>query len=139
MKACFPVAHDRGLDSVVHPHFGSAPFFLVVDSETRTSRAIPNPERERAHGMCNPVEALAGEGIDAVVVSGIGPGALDRLQTARIAAYQTPRATVGEALEAIARGALPPVLAGCESHGTGRGHGCGGGHGHRHQHRHGRT
>jgi predicted Fe-Mo cluster-binding NifX family protein len=110
MKACFPVARDRGLESRVYPHFGSAPMFLVVDTETKATRAIANPECEHAHGRCHPLDVLADEAIDLVVVSGIGPGALDRLRAAGIRAYHTARGTAGEALEAIAGGALPPVL-----------------------------
>ncbi len=133
MKACFPVAHDRGLESRVYPHFGSAPMFLIVDTETKATRAIANPECEHAHGRCHPLDVLADEKIDLVVVSGIGAGALDGLRAAHIPTYHTARGTAGEALDAIARGALPPVLA--EDAFTsgfgprGRGH-----HGHRHGH-----
>jgi predicted Fe-Mo cluster-binding NifX family protein len=129
MRACFPVAHDRGLESRVYPHFGSAPTFLLVDSEAKSIRAIANPECEHAHGRCHPLDVLAGEEIDLVVVSDIGAGALDRLRDARIAVYHTARGTLGEALEAIARGALPPVLPeDAFVHRDGRGHG------HRHGH-----
>lgn len=140
MKACFPVAHDRGLESRVFPHFGSAPMFLVVDSETKSTRAIANPECEHGHGRCHPLDVLADEKVDLVVVSGIGPGALDRLRAKGIPAYHTTRGTAGEALEAIARGALPPVLPedaftsgvgsrGRGHHGHHHGHHRGGGHG----------
>jgi predicted Fe-Mo cluster-binding NifX family protein len=112
MRACFPVAHDRGLESRVYPHFGSAPMFLIVDTETKAIRAVVNPECGPAHGRCHPMDVLAGEKIDLVVVSDIGPGALDRLRVAGIRTYRTARSTVGEALDAIARGALPPVLPG---------------------------
>jgi predicted Fe-Mo cluster-binding NifX family protein len=124
MRACFPVAHDRGLESRVYPHFGSAPMFLIVDIESKATRTVANPECEHAHGRCHPFDVLADEKIDAVVVSGIGPGALDRLREARIAVYHTSRGTVSEALDAIARGALPPVLAeDALVRGFGRGHG----------------
>jgi predicted Fe-Mo cluster-binding NifX family protein len=142
MKACFPIAHDRGLESRVYPHFGSAPMFLIVDAETKATHVVANPDREHEHGRCHPFDVLAGQKIDAVVVGGIGPGALERLREVRIAVYRTARATVGDALDAIARGALPPVLAEDPTvrgpgHGPHHGSHCGGGHGHRHQHRHG--
>ncbi|HEX9050348.1 MAG TPA: NifB/NifX family molybdenum-iron cluster-binding protein [Anaeromyxobacter sp.] len=112
MKACFPVAHDRGLESRVYPHLGSAPWFLLVDTETRATLAIANPERGSAHGRCHPLDVIADEKLDLLVVSGIGGGALDRLRAAGVRVYHTARATVGEALDAIARGALPPVVPG---------------------------
>jgi predicted Fe-Mo cluster-binding NifX family protein len=134
MNACIPVSKDRGLESPLYPHFGSAPVFLLVDTETRACRAIANPAFEREHGRCHPLDLLGDEKVDIFVVSGIGAGALDRLAAARIPVYHTARGTVGEALEAIAKGALPPVLpekpagglaAVRGRHGHGHGHGCG--------------
>jgi predicted Fe-Mo cluster-binding NifX family protein len=136
MRACFPVAHDRGLESRVYPHFGSAPLFLVVDADTRAVRAVANGHSEHEHGHCNPLDALAGEKVDAVVVGGIGPGALGQLREAGISVYHTSRATVGEALDAIARGAPLPVVAE-DSHRCGHGGGSGSGHGHRCREHHG--
>lgn len=133
MKACFPVAHDRGLDTRVHPHFGSAPMFLVVDTETRETRPVVNGACEHAHGHCQPLAGLAQERVDAVVVGGIGPGALEQLRRAGIPVYRVPAGTVREAIDAIAQGALKPVP---EQVGVGEGIGCAG-HGHGHDHGHG--
>jgi len=135
MKACFPVAQDRGLESRVYPHLGSAPVLLIADTETRATRAIPNPECD-GHGRCHPLDVLAHEELDLFVVSGLGAGALHRLQARGIRVYHTPRATVGEALDAIARGALPPVLPE-EGFGVGLGRRRGGRHGGRHVNHHG--
>jgi len=135
MKACIPVAHDRGLESRVHPHLRSAPMFLLVDTETKATRAITNPESGCGHGRCRPLDLLAAEKLDLFVVSGIGPGELDRLQAAGIRVYHTPRATVGEAIDAIGRGALPPVISG-HVLGAGSGRHRGGRHGNAGHHRH---
>jgi predicted Fe-Mo cluster-binding NifX family protein len=115
--------------------------FLVVDTETKVTRAVPNPECGPAHARCHPLDVLADEKLDLVVVSGIGTGALHRLHAAGLRVYHTPRATAGEALDAIARGVLPPVITGdafsaAVGHGGGRRHRChrrgrgGEGHGH---------
>jgi predicted Fe-Mo cluster-binding NifX family protein len=140
MKACIPVADDRGLESRVYPHLRSAPMFLVVDTETKSTRAVANPEWGAAQRRCHPLDVLADEKLDLVVVTGIGTGALDRLHAAGIRVYQTARRTAGEALDAIARGALPPVLfgdafataLGCRrgGHRAHHGHRPGGRHGH---------
>jgi predicted Fe-Mo cluster-binding NifX family protein len=117
--------------------------FLIVDAETKAVHVVRNPDFDHEHGQGRPLGVLADEKFDAVVVSGIGPGALGRLRDGRVSVYHTSRATVGEALDAIARGALPPVLAD-EPLAQGLGHG----HGHRHRggagrgphrHRHGRA
>lgn len=145
MKLCIPVQSDRGLDSPVHAHFGSAPSFLIVDTDDGSARALPNGERHHAHGGCSPVAALAGERVDAVVVGGIGAGALAKLHAAAIPVYASGHRTVAETLAAWKAGTL--VLAqletACAGHGHG-GHGQGGGHchdrhggaGHRHGHGH---
>jgi predicted Fe-Mo cluster-binding NifX family protein len=110
MKLCVPIADDRGLESRVHPHLGSAPGLLIVDAEADTARVVANPRCEAARGRCDPLAVLEAEGVGAVVVSSIGPAALERLRAARVAVYHTWRETAADALAAIARGALPPIL-----------------------------
>ena len=35
MKVCFPVEKNEGINSVVYGHFGSAPAFVMVDTERK--------------------------------------------------------------------------------------------------------
>ena len=35
MKVCFPVQKDEGVESQVYNHFGSAPVFIVVETEAK--------------------------------------------------------------------------------------------------------
>ena len=42
MKICFPVTADEGLESAVYSHFGSAPLFLLVDTDAVTSGRPPD-------------------------------------------------------------------------------------------------
>ncbi len=104
MKICFPTTRDLGLESPVSRHFGSAPLFLLVDSASRETRALPNGRVAHEHGACRPLDGLAGEQIDAVVVGGIGPGALERLHAAGIAVLRAGAPTVRGCLDEIARG-----------------------------------
>lgn len=145
MRACFPVAHDRGLGSHIHPHFGSTPIFLVVDTESGATRAIANGGCQHAHGHCDPLAALAGEQLDAIVVSGIGAGALERLRSAGIGVYVSGPMSVATAIAAIEGGVLRRMSA---DDALARGFACGhhhdeGGsqphHGHRHGHGQDRT
>ena len=53
MRIAVPIKEDRGLESTVHGHFGSAPIFARVDSETMEFKAFQNRNLEHAHGMCN--------------------------------------------------------------------------------------
>ena len=36
MKICFPVQNDNGIESAVYNHFGSAPVFVVFDTDTNS-------------------------------------------------------------------------------------------------------
>lgn len=96
MKLCFPVQHDEGIESKVYNHFGSAPLFLVVDSETNDLAVIRNNDQHHAHGACNPIKAIDNQKIDAVVAGGIGAGALSRLNQLGIRVYRASHPTIQE-------------------------------------------
>ena len=44
MQICIPVVEDKGLQSRVSAHFGSAPAFMIVDTESGACRAIANTD-----------------------------------------------------------------------------------------------
>ncbi len=96
MKLCFPVEHDNGAASVVYSHFGSAPFFVIIDTETGAARTVVNGDRHHAHGACNPIKAIGDQNIDAVVVGGIGAGALSRLNQLGVKVYRAQLPTIQE-------------------------------------------
>ena len=123
MQICIPVVEDRGLESRVSAHFGSAPGFMIVDTESGHARLVGNSNQHHAHGMCQPLAALAGETVEGIVVGGIGMGALMKLQAAGITVYRALHPTVGETLAAFTTGSLQPL---------GQHEVCGGHHGHDH-------
>lgn len=128
MNICIPIMDDRGLDSAVCAHFGSAPAFLIVDTDSGSCRAITNTNQHHGHGGCAPLAALHGERIDAMVVGGIGAGALGKLAAAGIPVHLAAHATVRETVDALVAGTLPvvgPDLA-CAHHGHGGPHHHGG-------------
>ncbi len=118
MQLCVPVLDDHGLDSRVCAHFGSAPAFMMVDTDSGACRLIANRNSHHAHGMCQPLAALAGETVDGMIVGGIGMGALMKLQAAGITVYRAVHATVGETMAAFKENALLPVAPGeaCAGH-----------------------
>jgi predicted Fe-Mo cluster-binding NifX family protein len=123
MQICIPVVEDRGLESRVSAHFGSAPGFMIVATESGNARLIGNSNQHHAHGMCQPLAALAGETVEGIVVGGIGMGALMKLQAAGITVYRAMHPTVAETLAAYTAGSLQPL-----DHDEV----CGGHHGHHH-------
>jgi predicted Fe-Mo cluster-binding NifX family protein len=124
VNVCIPVIEDQGLKSRVNPHFGSAPLFVVVETESGTCRTIPNGNQHHGHGACQPLSALAGESIDSVIVGGIGMGAVQKLKAAGIRVFISRLETVDETLAAFKDGSLAeatPATA-CAHHGP-HGHG----------------
>lgn len=107
MKVCFPTGNLQGLESVVYGHFGSAPGFVIVDTESREIEEINNGDLHHAHGMCQPLMALGGRKVEAIVVGGIGAGALMKLQAMGIKVYRAAEGTVSENISFILKGNLP--------------------------------
>jgi len=124
MKVCFPVKDVADIESEVYGHFGSAPAFVIIDSDTRAITVVNNGDRHHAHGMCNPIAALEGQHVDAVVVGGIGGGALTKLNGAGIIVYKTMGKTVRENIELLRSKKLPQFQPGhvCGGHTGGCSH-----------------
>jgi len=130
MKICIPIDSNDALDSHVCAHFGSAPYFMIVDTETSECETIINTGAHHAHGMCQPLALLEGREIDGVVVGGIGRGALAKLQAANIGVFLSEYPSVKETVDAYNAGTLQPVSPAhvCgghgHMHGSGQGPGC---------------
>lgn len=107
MKIAFPSQKNNDLDSPVHGHFGTANYFIIVDQESGRLETQPNADLNHAHGNCQPLAALGGKQVGAVVVGGIGGGALRKLQTAGITVYRAVAGTVADNLALIQKGTLP--------------------------------
>lgn len=123
MKVCFPVQRNDGFESKVYGHFGSAPMFVVVDMEANNFSVINNSDMHHMHGACNPIKALDGQNVDAIVVGGIGEGALMRLNHAGISVYKAMGLTVKDNLDLLNSGKLPLFQIGhaCAGHSDSRG------------------
>jgi predicted Fe-Mo cluster-binding NifX family protein len=124
MKVCFAVQENEGINSTVYNHFGSAPAFVVVDTEADKSIAINNRDMNHAHGACNPVEAIGGQQIDAVIVGGIGAGALMKLNAEGIKVFRSVASTIKENLVLLTEKKLPEMTMrqSCRGHQGGCGH-----------------
>ena len=125
MKICFPVKENQGLESTVFGHFGSAPMFLVVDSQTGEVTEVRNNDLPHAHGSCSPMKALGGQRLDAIVVGGIGGGALKGLTRSGLKVYRSLGDTIADNLACLAHVQLPELTQDqvCGGHGHSCGHG----------------
>jgi predicted Fe-Mo cluster-binding NifX family protein len=114
MKICFPVQKDEGINSAVYNHFGSAPIFVVVDTDTNDLSTINNRDQHHSHGACNPMKALDNQKVDAIVVGGIGAGALTRLNQMGIIVHRSQASTIQENMAMFASQSLPVLtVQGC--------------------------
>lgn len=125
MKVCFAVQKDEGINSTVYNHFGSAPIFIMVDTELDKATPVDNKDKDHVHGACNPVMAIGGRNIDAVVVGGIGAGAIRGLNAQGITVYKSAAQSVKENLDLLKKGQLPELTMqhACGGHQGGCGHG----------------
>lgn len=123
MKVAFPSEENKGLDSLVHGHFGSAKGFFIVNLDTNAFEYIDNSDRDHEHGKCQPLAAVGNQSIDAVVVGGIGKGAVHGLNNAGIKVFRAVEGTIQENMELLKKGTLPEMTAqdACKGHHQGSG------------------
>lgn len=119
MKVCIPVKEDKGLESIPYNHFGTAPIFLIYNSENGDLKAINNNDLHHQHGMCQPLKALSGEQVDVVLVGGIGAGALTKLQSQGIKIYRVGNGSVSDNIQLLKENQLVEFSAknSCNHHG----------------------
>lgn len=108
-----------GGESEVYGHFGSAPYFALCDIKTGIIEFIDNGGRAHEHGQCNPLGAIAGKSVSAILVGGIGARALERLNSGGIRVYRSPEGTLSAAMEQFKKGDVTEILPSdcCGGHG----------------------
>jgi predicted Fe-Mo cluster-binding NifX family protein len=125
MKICFPVAEANGMDSEVYGHFGSAPAFIIVETDENRVTTINNRDQHHSHGACNPLKALNNQKVDAIVVGGIGAGALIKLNQHGMKVFQARAQTVKENIQLLRDQQLPEFTMQHTCAGHGHGISCG--------------
>ena len=118
MKVGFAVQSNEGIESRVYDHFGSAPAFIIVDTEGNDVQTVNNGDLHHVHGACNPVMALDGKSVDAMVVGGIGAGAIAKLNAVGVKVYQAGAPTVRENLSLLSEDKLQElsIFDACRAH-----------------------
>ncbi|MDD2364779.1 MAG: NifB/NifX family molybdenum-iron cluster-binding protein [Desulfuromonadaceae bacterium] len=124
MNICFPVEKNDGLTSQIFGHFGSAPMFLVVNTETAELTLINNADQIHNHGACNPVAGLGGKAVDAIVVGGIGGGALHKLNSSGLKVFKAQSGDIARNLELYKNNDLPEYMPGHTCGGHSHASGC---------------
>jgi predicted Fe-Mo cluster-binding NifX family protein len=113
--------------SSVHPHFSSAPWFLIHDVEAGSWQAVGNTGGH-VDGQCaggRLALALGRAGVGALITGQCGAGALNSLRSAGIVVYSADSQPAVEAAERLRQGLLPVMAGACSHHGHQHGGSCG--------------
>ena len=109
MNICIPVKTKDGLLSKIFEHFGSAPYFVVYNTEKEDIDFLENNNEHHTHGTCQPLKALASQNIEAVVCIGMGKRAVQRLNEGGMKAYRTSAETVEEIIRKYKENTLEEI------------------------------
>ena len=134
MKICIPTMDNRGKEGMPSDHFGSAPFFTFVDTETGEYEAVRNGGSSHVHGACQPQKYLGTRPVDAIICRGLGRRAFSRLADAGIEVFVTLEKNAEETVVALEDGRLRPLSSEEACHGHDHG---GSGHANRFPQGHG--
>lgn len=119
MRVCIPTETKDGLQARVHGHFGSASYFTVYDTQTKSLEVIDNTNAHHVHGMCHPIGVIGSLSVDVVVCQGMGMRAVQKLNESHIKAYRAQGETVGEIITRYEKGGLEEITVhnACSQHG----------------------
>lgn len=119
MRLCIPTQTNIGKQAQVHEHFGSASYFTIYDTQQDISEIVDNSNQHHSHGACHPLSVLEGKRIGAVVCSGMGGRAIEKLNNAGIRAYRASGGTVEGIVKQHYEGNLQELTAenACAHHG----------------------
>jgi predicted Fe-Mo cluster-binding NifX family protein len=106
MKVCFPIQNNEGIESLVYKHFGSAPEFLIVNTELQTAQLLNDLDPQQVHRA---VIVIGGLDIDAVVVNKMGSKALTKLNAGGIKVYRRLTQSVKDNLALLQQNRLPEL------------------------------
>jgi len=121
MKICIPTLDSGGLEGLASDHFGSAPFFTVVNTDDKSCEVIDN-RGTHEHGVCSPLQNLASHGLDAIVCMGMGRRAILSLAQSGVDVLVAESYKVSEIVDAAQRGQLKPLDPAQACGGGGGGH-----------------
>ena len=115
-RIVIPVIENSGLESRLSEHFGRAPYFMVVEIDSKGEivniEAIPNTS-EHFGGFGRPPDKILQLKPTALITYGMGPRALSIFQQARVAVLRANAPTVREVVEAFKRNELEELTEGC--------------------------
>jgi len=119
MRVSIPTRDENGLEGIVEQHFGKAPTYTIIDTETDQVIVIPNTS-EHMGGVGLPPEYLNQNGVDVMLCGGLGFKAVRMFESYGIKVFVGAGGTVRETFEAWKAGKLQNATAenSCSEHGN---------------------
>jgi predicted Fe-Mo cluster-binding NifX family protein len=108
MRIAVSADDASGLSSIVSPHFGRCPYYILVDlegQEVQQVTAVPNPYYEQ-HQPGQVPGFIRSQGADVMITGGMGRRALGLFEQYRVEAVTGAYGTVQRALEGYLGGEL---------------------------------
>jgi predicted Fe-Mo cluster-binding NifX family protein len=98
MKICVPTMGEGGMQEAICQHFGRAPTFTIVDLDSGVTKVLPNVS-EHMGGTGLPTETIFAEGVQVMIVGGLGPKAVSAFNQAGVAVFVGAAGTVNDAVD----------------------------------------
>lgn len=105
MKVCVPTRDNNGMEGTVEQHFGKAPTYTILDTDSGEISVIPNTS-EHMGGVDLPPEFLYKNGVEIMLCAGLGHRAVKIFESYGIDVFVGAGGTVQEAIEAWEAGQL---------------------------------
>jgi len=98
MKISIPTMGDAGMQEAICQHFGRAPTFTIVDTDSGDIKVLPNVS-EHMGGKGLPTEIMFAEGVKVMIVGGLGPKAVSAFNQAGVDVFVGAAGTVKDAID----------------------------------------
>ncbi|MCQ1536163.1 dinitrogenase iron-molybdenum cofactor biosynthesis protein [Methanosarcina sp. KYL-1] len=108
MKICV-TATSWNLDSTMDPHFGRAPYFIIIDPETMEFEVLENPGVSVLGKGIQVAQAMVSKGIDVLLTGKIGPDAFRILSEEGVSIVTGASGSIQAAVEQFKKGELRPA------------------------------
>ncbi len=105
MKIAFPVMNNKELEATIADHFGRAPLYTVVDTETNSASVLENIGEHFGGKHSAPV-TLQNSKINVLICRGLGRKAINLFDELGIGVFVTQSTIVKDALESYNKGEL---------------------------------
>jgi predicted Fe-Mo cluster-binding NifX family protein len=117
MKICVPTNGAGGLEDRLSQHFGRAPTFTIVDTESGEVTVIEN-KSDHMGGTGKPPEQIKGTGSKVVLCPGLGPSALIMLMSYGMQVFVGANGTARDAIDQFKSGSLKTATleSACKEH-----------------------